>query len=221
MEKERDVTVVIPTYFANQLLYNCISSINGNCAASKILTYKNDIGWLKASNELMQSVTTDIILLNDDIIAVTDIVSSLQEMAYSKPEIGIVGGKSLNDNNTTVINYGIYVSPDGNTAHRYYGKPKEEVNKPEAQQAIEGSCMYIKREVLDKVGYFDEIYGMGYREEVDICFRARIAGYKVVSTPNAEYIHLVSQTNARLGIHNDTFDIFMDKWGLLLKEGKV
>jgi GT2 family glycosyltransferase len=81
--------------------------------------------------------------------------------------------------------------------------------------------MYIKREVLDKIGYFDEAYGMGYREEIDFCFRARIAGYKVVSTPTAEYVHLVSQTNARLGIHNDTFEIFMDKWGLLLKEGKV
>jgi GT2 family glycosyltransferase len=221
MEKVRDVTVLIPTYFASQFLYNCISSINSNCAASKILTYKNDIGWLKASNELMRSVTTDVILLNDDVLAVTDIVTALQEMAYSQPEIGIVGGKSLSDNNETVINYGIYVSPDGNTAHRYYGKPKEEVNKPENQQAIEGSCMYIKREVMDNIGYFDEIYGMGYREEVDYAFTARMAGYKVVSTPKAEYIHLVSQTNARLGIHNDTFDIFMNKWESLLREGKV
>jgi GT2 family glycosyltransferase len=221
MEKEKDVTVIIPTYFANQLLWNCINTINENSPGTKILTYKNDIGWLQASNELMKSVTTDVILLNDDTFMVSDIVSTLQEMAYSKPEIGVVGGKALDINRYTVINYGIYVSPDGNTAHRYYGKLNEEVNKPEVQQAIEGSCMYIKREVIDKIGYFDEMYGMGYREEVDYAFRARIAGYKVVSTPKAQYVHLVSQTNARLGIHNDTYELFMERWGVALKEGKV
>jgi len=217
----RDVTVVIPTYFANQFLHTCMDTLFNYCPGVKVMTYKNDIGWLKASNELMKAVTTDIVLLNDDVIVVSDIVYELQQMAYSKPEIGIVGGKALNFEKTQVINYGVYVATDGNTAHRYYGKPREAVNAPEAQQAVEGSCLYIKREVLDKIGYFDEAYGMGYREEIDLCFRARMAGYKVVSTPKAEYVHLVSQTNARLGIHNDTHEIFMDKWGLLLKEGKV
>jgi hypothetical protein len=221
MEKERDVTVIIPTYFANQFLQNCMETLFKFCPGVKILTYKNDIGWLKASNELMRAVSTDVILLNDDVLAKSDLVFELQQMAYSKPEIGIVGGKALNFEGTHVINYGIYVAVDGNTAHRYYGKKREEVNNPEAQQAIEGSCMYIKREVLDKIGYFDEAYGMGYREEVDLAFRARMAGYKVVSTPKAEYVHLVSQTMGRLNIHNDTHEIFMSKWGLLLKEGKV
>ena len=221
MEKEKDVTVLIPTYFANQFLHSCMDTLFKYCPGVKILTYKNDVGWLKASNELMRAVTTDVILMNDDILIESDIVFELQQMAYSKPEIGIVGGKALNLEKTHVINYGIYVSPDGNTAHRYYGKTREAVKKPEAQQAIEGSCMYIKREVLDTIGYFDEVYGMGYREEVDLAFRARLAGYKVVSTPKAEYVHLVSQTNARLGISNNTFEIFMNKWGLLLKEGKV
>jgi len=220
MVKEKDVTVLIPTYFANQMLINCIGSLMAHCGNVKILTYKNDIGWLKASNELMQSVVTDVLLLNDDTLIISDIVGAMKTLAYSKPEIGIVGGKALSTNGSTIINYGIYLGPDGNSAHRYYGQQKDTV-KVEAQQAVEGSCMYIKREVLDKVGYFDEIYGMGYREEVDLAFRAREAGYKVASTPDAEYIHFVSQTNGALGIHNDTFDIFMDRWGAKLKQGKV
>jgi GT2 family glycosyltransferase len=112
------------------------------------------------------------------------------------------------------------VGPDGKTAHPHFGRPKDSV-MVEKQQAVEGSCMYIKREVLQKVGMFDEIYGMGYREEVDLAFRAREAGYQVVSSPEAEYIHLVSQTNGPLGITNDTFEIFMSRWGTKLKQGKV
>jgi GT2 family glycosyltransferase len=221
MEKERDVVVLIPTYFADQMLFNCLNSLFKFCPGVKVMTFKNDIGWLKACNELMRATTTDVILMNDDVLVESDLVFEMQQMAYSKPEIGIVGGKALNIEKTHVINYGIYVAIDGNTAHKHFGRLREAVDKPEAQQAVEGSCIYIKREVLDKVGYFDEIYGMGYREEIDLAFRAKQAGYKVVSTPKAEYIHLVSQTHGKLGITNDTHKIFMDRWGSLLKEGRV
>jgi GT2 family glycosyltransferase len=220
MEKERDVTVLIPTYYGNQLLLNCIGTLMQMSPGVKVLTYKNDIGWLKAANELMSQVTTDVILLNDDTLVTSDIVKAMSDLAYRIPSVGIVGGKSISMDKAKIYNYGIYVGPDGNTAHRHFGRPKDSVSV-EKQQAVEGSCMYIKREVLQKVGMFDEIYGMGYREEVDLAFRAREAGYQVVSSPEAEYIHLVSQTNGPLGITNDTFEIFMSRWGTKLKQGKV
>ena len=216
-----ETTVLIPTYFGNKMATTCIESIYKNVSNPIIMTYKNDIGWLKAANLLMKSVTTDVILVNDDTYILTDIVKEMSALAYSDPKIGIVGGKSLAPNGETVINYGIYVGPDGNTAHKYYGKPRAEIDFIENQKAVEGSCIFIKREVLDNVGYFDEAYGMGYREEVDLAFEAREAGYKVVSCPSAEYIHFTSQTNSALGIHNDTFDYFMSKWGTKLKLGKI
>jgi len=41
-----------------------------------------------------------------------------------------------------------------------------------------GFCMFIKREVLDTIGYFDaETFGRGYGEENDFCYRALQAGY--------------------------------------------
>jgi GT2 family glycosyltransferase len=62
---------------------------------------------------------------------------------------------------------------------------------------------------------------MGYREEVDFCFRAREAGWKVVSTNAARYIHFVSQTNSKVGVTNDKYSYFMSKWGTKLQLGKV
>jgi GT2 family glycosyltransferase len=212
--------IAIPTYFGNQMLTNCIGSIMKNVKNPQVLIYKNDIGWLKACNEVMRKTSDDIILLNDDTFILTDIVEEMSRLAYSDPRIGIVGGKSLSPNEI-VNNYGIYVGIDGNTSHRYYGKRRDEINHVEQQKAIEGSCFFVKREVIDRIGVFDEAFGMGYREEVDYCFRARESGYKVVSTPRAEYVHFVSQTNSPLGITNDTFDIFMKKWGAKLTLGKV
>lgn len=213
--------ILIPTYFAGQMLHNCINSILENVSNPQVQVYKNDEGWLKAANRMMTSTTDDVILLNDDTIVLTDIVKEMSELAYSDPKIGIVGAKMLAPNQETVINYGIYVATDGNTAHKHFGDNKSKVNKVETQKAVEGSCIYIKRELIENIGTFDEIYGAGYREEVDLCFRAREAGYKVVSSPKAEVVHFVSQTHGRLGITNDTHKIFIDRWGKKLALGKV
>lgn len=216
-----EVTILIPTFYAGTMIQNCLSSIFSNVSNPKILVYKNEEGWLKAANNLMKSVDTDIILMNDDTVVLTDIVKEMKAVAYSDDKIAIVGAKMLAPNQETVINYGIYVGTDGNTAHKHYGDSKNTVNKVEVQKAVEGSCLYIKREFINRLGVFDEGYGMGYREEVDLCFRAREAGWKVVSCPTAEVVHFVSQTHGRLGITNDTHKYFMEKWGNKLALGKV
>lgn len=217
MEK---VTIIIPTYFGNQMVANCIASILQNVSNARFLVYKNDIGWLKACNEIVLSLDTDIILLNDDTIVISDIAAAMSELAYSDDKIGIVGGKSLTPDMERIINYGIYIAPDGNTAHKYFGEPRDSVEK-QTQKAVEGSAIFVKRELINKIGFFDEGYGMGYREEVDYCFRAREAGYKVMSSPDAEYVHFVSQTNSQLNIQNDTYDYFMSKWATKLKLGVI
>lgn len=212
--------IVIPTYFAGKLLLNCTSSILKAVKSPTILIGVNDEGWLKASNRLIRSTTEDVILLNDDTIVLTDIVEEMQKLAYSDPLIGIVGGKSLTLDGQIITNYGIYVATDGNTAHKHYGQPRNSV-KIENQKAVEGSLMYIKRELIEDIGVFDEKYGQGYRAEVAYCFTAREAGWKIVSCPTAEYVHLVSQTMGPLGVANDTHKLFMDDWGTKLKLGKV
>lgn len=215
-----DTTIIIPTYFGGKLAANCIASVMQNVANAKILVYKNDIGWLKACNKMMKEVNTDVILLNDDTLVLTDIVKAM-EQAAEIADAGIVGGMALDSGGDSIINFGVYIGPDGNSAHRYYGKHADQLKEIEKQKAVEGSCIFIKREVLDKVGFFDEGFGMGYREEIDLAFRAREQGYKVVSTPDAKYIHFVSQTHGRLGITNDGHKYFMEKWGRKLKLGEI
>lgn len=216
-----DVTILIPTYFGAPLVTNCVNSIMQQVTNPRILVYKNDVGWLKACNELMSSTLTDVIVLNDDTIILSDIVQEMKTLAYSDPKIGIVGGKSIAPDGQHVNNYGIFIAPDGNTAHKYYGEDKNAVTEVVTQKSVEGSCMYIKRQVINDIGLFDENFGMGYREEIDYCYRAREKGYEVVSCPTAEYIHLVGQTSARLGIWSDKYEYFMSKWGVKLATGKI
>lgn len=214
------VSILIPTYYGGQMISNCITSILKNVPDAQFMVYKNDVGWLKACNEMIKSTKGDVILLNDDTLVLTDIVSAMQQLAYSAPDIGIVGAKTLAPNTETIINYGIYVAPDGNTAHKYFGEPRGSV-EIEKQRAVEGSCMYIKREIINRIGLFDEKYGMGYRAEVAYCFKVREVGWKIMSTPYAEVVHFSHQTAGRLGITNDTMDIFLEDWGNKLKLGLI
>ena len=59
--------------------------------------------------------------------------------------------------------------------------------------AMTGAALYIKREVLDALGTFDEGYGMAF-EDVDYCVRAWEAGYGVLYYPPSSLTHLESKT---------------------------
>lgn len=59
---------------------------------------------------------------------------------------------------------------------------------------VTGCSFLIKREVLDKVKYLYDPNYFAYFEEVDLCWRARKAGYKVMYTPLSKLIHKGSAT---------------------------
>ncbi|OQX51527.1 hypothetical protein B5M47_00245 [candidate division CPR3 bacterium 4484_211] len=53
---------------------------------------------------------------------------------------------------------------------------------------VPGAAMLIKREVFTKIGGFDPIYFL-YYEDFDFCFRARMAGYKILLVPASLIYH--------------------------------
>jgi N-acetylglucosaminyl-diphospho-decaprenol L-rhamnosyltransferase len=54
---------------------------------------------------------------------------------------------------------------------------------------ISGACFAIRRDLLDRLGGFDEGYYM-YLEEVDLCTRARAAGAEIRYDPAAQVVHV-------------------------------
>lgn len=58
--------------------------------------------------------------------------------------------------------------------------------------------MLIKREVLEKIGLFDERYFL-YFEDADYCLRAQKAGYKLKIVPEELIHHKQSSSTSSLG----------------------
>ena len=48
---------------------------------------------------------------------------------------------------------------------------------------ISGSCMLVRRQVIEQIGYLDERF-FAYQEDADYCFQAKEAGWKVVYHPD-------------------------------------
>ena len=54
----------------------------------------------------------------------------------------------------------------------------------------------IKADVLEKIGGFDNDFFM-YGEDIDLCFRVKKAGYKVVYYPLGEVIHFKGKSASK------------------------
>jgi len=54
--------------------------------------------------------------------------------------------------------------------------------------SVQGSCMMVRRDVYEQVGGFDEGFVM-YFEELDWCYRAKAAGWRVVYCGGAQIVH--------------------------------
>src|SRR5262249_25180660 len=57
-----------------------------------------------------------------------------------------------------------------------------------AVDAVSGCAMLVRREVLERVGLFDEAYFFGF-EDLDLCLRARAAGFRSEVVPEAAVRH--------------------------------
>lgn len=77
----------------------------------------------------------------------------------------------------------------GRVTLRHHGSPPELLYPyPHQADAVSGACMLVSRELLEEIGLLDDDYFF-YFEDVDLCLRARAAGYNVYVVPTAVTYH--------------------------------
>lgn len=168
--------------------------------SKKITVLKNDknLGFVGTVNRGMKYSKNDVLLLNSDTeVSGGGWLDRIIKCAYSDKAIATV--TPLSNNATLASVPEIF---ERNELPKGYDleKMNEVVQKysdreyPEIPTA-HGFCMYIKRESLEKVGYFDEKnFGKGYGEENDFCFRCFEYGYRHVLCDDVYVLHKESQS---------------------------
>ncbi|HEU4401930.1 MAG TPA: glycosyltransferase family 2 protein [Candidatus Polarisedimenticolia bacterium] len=82
-----------------------------------------------------------------------------------------------------------------------------------------GFCLLVRRAVIERIGGFDPIFGIGNFEDDDFCLRARLAGFRLLRAEDVLVHHFGGRTFKAAGIDRDravlaNWEVFKEKWGL-------
>jgi len=164
-------------------------------ARVRILKNNENIGYTKTVNRgLREAGKHDVVLLNSDTIVTPAWVNALRASAYSKPKIGTVTAMSDNAGAFSFPKQGVANPKPEDMSHDDYAirliDKTLDCAHPEVPTGS-GFCMYIRRDLINAIGAFDEVlFPRGYGEENDFCMRALNAGWKNVVTSWAFVFHV-------------------------------
>ncbi len=141
-----------------------------------------------------------LLLVNQDVVVRPGWLEAMLA-ALAAAEVGVVGGKLLYPDGTIQHAGGILHDPQALPGHLGYREADR--GRWDAARDVEyvtGAAMGFRREMLERVGFFDEGFFPAFYEETDFCARARAAGYRVVYVPTAVAVHRETTTVEREGV---------------------
>ncbi len=164
----------------------------------KLFKSKKNLGFAGGHNYLVKKTNSDyVVVLNNDTEVEKDWLKELVNFA-EKNNADVCQPKTLNLKTKEYFDHagaaGGFIDKYGYTFCR--GRLFDKIEKDKGQYNESrrifwacGSCFIAKREIIKKVGLFDEDFFM-YSEEMDFCWRVNLAGGKIFCVPSSKIYHL-------------------------------
>lgn len=205
-----------------------------------------NLGFAKAFNKMITQALAagaDFFLaLNPDMIFATDFVEKIVRAIETEEKIGAVAPKifkwdfAANQKTDRIDSLGLAL----NKEHRFFDAHQGEGDQPAliAEQEVfgfTGAAVLLRLSALADVAfnnerhqeYFDELMFM-YKEDCDLSYRLRLAGWKIILAPEAVAYHNRAvagkgKTNYEIALNRRTKNrlvkqwSFLNQWVLLLK----
>lgn len=139
-----------------------------------------------------------VALLNNDAVAGKDWLRHLVTAMEADESIGIATGKLMDSSKKHLDSTGDMYTNWGLPFPRGRGEAVSTKYDQDTQVfAASGGASLYRVKALRQIGLFDENF-FAYYEDVDISFRAQLAGWKVVYVPAAEAYHQIGATSGKL-----------------------
>lgn len=163
-----------------------------------IRMYAN-LGYAAGYNLCLKQIDADYFaLVNSDLEVTSSFIEPIIDLMESDPTIGICQPKLLSLNSKKKFEYagacGGWIDSIGFPFTR--GRVLLTIEKDELQYNdnsqvfwATGACMFIKSSVYKTVGGFYDYYYM-HQEDIDLCWRAQNAGFKIFVCPASEVYHI-------------------------------
>jgi len=165
-----------------------------------------NLGFARANNTaIKRAVGEYFVLLNSDARLTAGAMESIRGYMQSHPEVGVAGGALVHEDGSPQNSVAAYPSMLTEVGakfllkalfpERYPGKVHRHTEVIDVDSVI-GACMVVRKSAVKDVGMLDEDYFF-FIEETDWCYRMKRAGYRVVSVPGANIVHLQGKTAGR------------------------
>jgi GT2 family glycosyltransferase len=155
----------------------------------KVIRNRANLGFAGGCNEGIKHTCGDFILtLNNDTRAESRLIEYLIKPMLSDKRVGACAAKMLLPDGR-INSAGICLSRSGAAWDR--GMFEQDCGQYDYQQEVFGACAgaaLYRKEMLDEIGLFDEDFFL-YMEDVDLAFRAKLAGWKCIYVPEAVVYH--------------------------------
>ncbi len=196
-----DVQVVVVD---NDSQDGTVDAIRLRFPAVKLILNNENLGFSRAVNQGLKILDAQYyLLLNPDTVILDNSLQTSIKFMKDTPQAGISIPKVLNSDGTLqyqcrrgearpwdVFSYFLGLARLFPNDQRFTGYLLNHLDNEKINEvkAVSGSCMMIRREVVEQIGYLDERY-FAYQEDTDYCLQARKAGWKVYFVPTAQVIH--------------------------------
>lgn len=138
-----------------------------------------------------------VLLLNNDTIITSDIITPLVHTIQEDETVGIVAPaiKFIKDGKTLYDLGGYVTLLFGRTHHHEVENIRDKKNH--VVPYVSGCCILIKKDVFKNIGMFDEKFFL-YYEDVDLCLRAKKAGFLSAIVPTVTIFHELSKAEGNI-----------------------
>ena len=159
----------------------------------RLIRNERNLGFVRSVNTAArQSVAArhDVLLLNSDTVLFRSALREIRKVADCDPLIGFVSPRSNNANICTFPAQEEFQHLDPAQSSISFGQICGYLPDFHLVPTAVGFCLFIKLEVLEEFGFFDETYGQGYNEENDLIMRANRCGYRAALANHAFVYHI-------------------------------
>jgi len=221
MKNPPEVSVIIVNYNGVHLLKECLESLqgqtfkdfeivlvdnastDGSVAFVKnaypdvtVIENRENLGYGGGNNAgIRQSHGRYVVLLNNDTKVDPQWLEKLMGPAERDDRAGMCASKIMNYYHPEIIdNAGLLIYRDGVARGR--GRLEKDAGQYSHEEEVifpSGCAGLYRRDMLEEIGLFDEDFFL-YVDDVDIGFRARLAGWKCIYAPEAVVYHKYSAT---------------------------
>jgi len=199
----------------------------------KVNENSQNLGFARAVNQGIKLAGGEyVLLLNSDVFIEENVVSKLIAYEENHKKIGVIGPRMLYPDGRFQISFGRFPSLlseflrlsgfyrlfPGATIISDTVFSKIDIGKEIEADWLTGGCMLFKKDLIEEIGEFDDNYFLGV-EDIDFCYRARLAGFKNIYFPESRVIHKHGGSSgdggtgsvARIKLDKIGFDYFFSK----------